>query len=155
MSALTAPSVGTNGNHHQRTTLNSGPSGTSYNLSMTTHQQQQPTSTSPNSTISTTTPAQFAAPPPPPQLFYWPYPSPPISPPNNFFTALQNGPTAALQGTLLAGPIQSNLHVQQGALGAMGNLASHNPIVQSPNQTLGNLLSSPPIPSPEIAKAVI
>ena len=92
--------------------------------------------------ISSPTPVQFTT--PPPQLFYWPYPSPPISPQNTFYTNLPNGPN------LLPNPIftQSGIQMQQAAaLGAVtvASLAPH-PIPHSPisNPEINSLMVTPP-----------
>ena len=147
-SLIPSPPVGTVVNH-QRMDING--------IQAT---QQQVISTSSTSTISSSSPAQFTVPPPLPQLFYWPYPSPPISPPNNFYPVLQNVPNGVL--TPLLGPTQSNLGVHQSNGVLQGvvpieNLTSHNTLAHniSPNLTAQKLLKSPQIPPPAIAKALI
>jgi len=135
---------------------------TTYNLSLA----PQPTTTSSSSAndgssnISTPSPAHFTAPPPPP-LFYWPYPSPPLSPPTNYYATLQNG-SNTLHSPLI-GSVQSSFHISRPtvplSICPVGNLIAQNPIastsVSASHQTsLNHFINLPPLASPEIAKAV-
>ena len=134
---------------------------TTYNLTLTTQHNTTITS-SHSATMSTPSSGHFAGPlPPPPQLFYWPYPSPPISPPGNFYTPLQNG-TNQLHTSVLGGPVQSSFQLTRptGPLGIVpiGNLSAQGHMVTTsspPHQTLNHLLSISPLTSPEVGKAVI
>ena len=156
LSPLSGPIVGANGSNQKP--LSNPMQAITYNLALTT-QQNTTTKTSPSNTIST---SQYIGPlPPPPQLFYWPYPSPPISPPNNFYTPLQNG-TNPLPSTVLGGPVQNTLQLTRptAPLGIfpIGNLSAQSHITttsSSPQQKLNQLLSSSPLMSPDVAKAVI
>ena len=156
LSHLSGPIVGANGSNQKP--LSNPMQAITYNLTLTT-QQNTTTKTSPSNTIST---SQFIGPlPPPPQLFYWPYPSPPISPPSNFYTTLQNGANP-LSSTLMGGPVQNSFQLTRptGPLGIVpiGNLSAQGHMVTTsspPHQTLNHLLSISPLTSPEVGKAVI
>ena len=153
---LVGQSVLTNANDH-KPTLN--PTHGSI-LGMPLTPSHHITSNPSNKTISTPPPVQFTG-PPPPQLFYWPYPSPPISPPNNFYTALQGG-LNPLQSPIL-GQIPNGLQISRhsSSLGIVpfGNSMTLNPLVTTsaptPCQNINGFICTPPLPSPEILKTMI
>ena len=160
LSHLGGPTVGINGSNKK--TVSHQMEATTYNLTLPTQQNTTITSSTMSNTMSTPSAGPFAGPlPPPPHLFYWPYPSPPISPPSNFYTTLQNG-TNQLPNSVLGGPVQSSFQLTRptGPLGIVpiGNLSAHGHMVttSSPShQTINHLLSISPLTSPEVAKAVI
>ena len=109
---------------------------TTYNLTLPT-QQNTPIASSPSNTISTPSTGHFAGPlPPPPHLFYWPYPSPPISPPSDFYTALQNG-TNQLTNSAIGGPVQSTFQLTR-PTGPLGIIPIGNLSVQGHMATTSN-----------------
>lgn len=156
--------MGSNGHHNTKLLHNQGPT-TQYHLS----QENYSATTSPSSSSSTNggnvsnpSAAHFTGPPPLP-LFYLPYPSPPLSPPNNYYTTLQNGPNPLISP--LIGPVQNGFQIARpsGPLSICsigGGNATHSSSIATHGSTasqqpsINNFINVPPLASPEIGKAV-
>jgi len=153
--------MGSNGQHNTKLLPNQGPT-TQYQLS----QENYSATTSPSSTSSTNggnvsnpSTAHFTSPPPFP-MFYLPYPSPPLSPPNNYYTTLQNGPNPLISP--LIGPVQSGFQIARptGPISIGGVNATHSSSITTHGSTgshqpsINNFINVPPLASPEIGKAM-
>jgi len=156
--------LGSNGHHNSKLLPNQGLS-TQYHLS----QENYSATTSPSSSSSTnrgnvsnSSTAHFTG-PPPLRLFYLPYPSPPLSPPNNYYATLQNGPNPLISP--LIAPVQNGFQIARpsGPLSICsiggGNVTNSSSITThgstaSQQPSINNFINVPPLASPEVGKAV-
>ena len=114
-----------------------------------------------NGSTACPSPAHFSGPPPLP-LFYWSYPSPPLSPPSNYYATMQSGSNPLISPII--GSVQNGFQIARptGPLnicsGGGGNSTQSSIIPSnraiSQQSSANHFINVPSLESPEIAKAM-